>query len=145
MGGSDNTISFAGKASLPSGRHFNTPVRGIITALINLGTTNEPQTQIASVMKLRWWLFKKKQAELKRLLPSPDALLQAILHAHHQAIVWNHDTVAQPVIPPPENYLACSDICGCSGDGKETCNNSEQLVPWWDEMDDDEWWLWSWL
>ena len=29
---------------------------------------------------------------------------QSILHAHHQVIVWNHDTVAQPVIPALENY-----------------------------------------
>ena len=28
---------------------------------------------------------------------------QASLRAHHQAIVWNHDTVAQPVIPPYKN------------------------------------------
>ena len=29
---------------------------------------------------------------------------QAILRAHSQAIIWNHDTVPQPVIPPPEYY-----------------------------------------
>ena len=63
-----------------------------------------PQTHIVSVKKLRWWLFKKKQAESERLPPSPDALRQAILRAHHQAIIWNLDTVPQPVIPPPENY-----------------------------------------
>ena len=47
---------------------------------------------------------RKKQAESKRLPLSSDALRQAILRAHHQAIIWNHDTVAQPVIPPPGNY-----------------------------------------
>ena len=34
--------------------------------------------------------------------------------------------------------LNCSDICGCSGDGEEACENSEQLVPECGEVDDDE-------
>ena len=102
---------------------FQDSSEGILTALINLGTTNElqddtaasleqfictvyqPQTQIVLVKKLRWWLFKKKQAKSERLTPSPDALRQANLRAQHLTIIWNLDTVPQPVIPPPDSYV----------------------------------------
>ena len=40
----------------------------------------------------------------ERLPPTQDALQQSILRAHHQAIIWNNDTVANPDIPSPENY-----------------------------------------
>ena len=32
--------------------------------------------------------------------------------------------------------LNCSEICGCSGDGEEACENSEQLVVECDELVD---------
>ena len=49
-------------------------------------TAYQPQTKIVSVKKLRWWSFKKEQAGSERLPhPSPDALRQPILRAHHQA------------------------------------------------------------
>ena len=98
---------------------FQDSSQGILTALINQGTTNElqddtaasiqqfictvyqPQTQIVSVKKLRWWLFKKKQTKSGRLPPSPGDMRQAILRAHHQAIISSHVTVPQPVAPPP--------------------------------------------
>ena len=122
MSGSDNTGSFAGKGKHAFWKAFQDPSEGILTVLINLWTTNQlqddtaasleqfictvyqPQTQIVLLKKLRWWLFKKKQAESERLPPCPDALRQAYLRAHHLTIIWNLDTVPQPVIPPPDNY-----------------------------------------
>ena len=109
--------SFAGKGKHAFWKAFQDSSEGILTVLINLWTTNQlqddtaasleqfictvyqPQTQIVLLKKLRWWLFKKKQAESERLPPSPDALRQANLRAHHLTIIWNLDTVPQPVIP----------------------------------------------
>jgi len=34
----------------------------------------DPQTHITEIDKLRWWLFRKKQAESEKLLPTPAAL-----------------------------------------------------------------------
>ena len=72
MSGSDNAGSFAGKGKHAFWKAFQDSSEGILTALINLGTTNElqdntaasieqficnvyqPQAQIVSVKKLRW-------------------------------------------------------------------------------------------
>ena len=62
-----------------------------------------PKTEISSVSEVRWWLFRKKQAQSERLPPSQATLRQAILRAHHQALVWNNDVVANPTLPSPEN------------------------------------------
>ena len=62
-----------------------------------------PKTEISSVSEVRWWLFRKKQAQSERLPPTQAALRQAILRAHHQALVWNNDVVANPTLPSPEN------------------------------------------
>jgi len=56
------------------------------------------------VNELRWSLFKKKQAQSERLPPTRGALLEAILRAHYQTMVWNNDKVPNPNIPSPENY-----------------------------------------
>ena len=122
LSGSDNTGSFAGKGKHTFWKAFQAASDSIVSALASLGTTIElsnntyetieefickvyaPQTHILKVEQLRWWMFKKKQAESEKLPPTPAALKQAILRSHHQAIVWNHDTVANPVIPTPGNY-----------------------------------------
>ena len=62
-----------------------------------------PKTEMSSVSEVRWWLFRKKQAQSERLPPTHAALRQAILRAHHQALVWNNDVVANPTLPSPEN------------------------------------------
>ena len=90
--------------------NYSLPMGSMMTQLPSIEqficTVYQRQTKIVSVKKLRWWLSKKKQAESERLPPSRDAPRQAIvgLHAHHQAMSWNHDTVSQPVIPSPEYY-----------------------------------------
>ena len=51
----------------------------------------------------RWdggWLFRKKQAQSERLLPT-QAASQAILIAHYQLLVWNYDEVANST---PETF-----------------------------------------
>ena len=63
-----------------------------------------PKTEMSSVSEVRWYLFQKKQAQSKRLPTTQAALLQAILRAHHQALVWNNDVVAKTTLPSPENY-----------------------------------------
>ena len=63
-----------------------------------------PKTSLSTVKDLRWWLFRKKQAESERLPPTQGALHQAELRAHYQVTVWNNDIVANPDIPSPEKY-----------------------------------------
>ena len=63
-----------------------------------------PNTVIDNVKELRWWLFRKKQAQSENLPPTPEALRQAISTANYQALVWNLDTVAEPQLPSPETF-----------------------------------------
>ena len=63
-----------------------------------------PKTEMSSVSEVRWWLFRKKQAQSERLPPTQATLRQAILRAHYQALVWNNDIVTNPTLPSPENY-----------------------------------------
>ena len=122
--GADNTGSFAGRGKLAFWKRFweAKDDSNEISALKSLGTTRMPtdivyvgleeflckvylpDTMIANVAKLRWWLFTKKQAESERLPPTQDALHQAVLRAHYQAIIWNNDTVPNPKLPSPQDY-----------------------------------------
>lgn len=63
-----------------------------------------PNTHISRLKDLRWWFFKKKQAEAEKLPPTSGALLEAILHTHYQLWVWNQDQIANPRLPSPEGY-----------------------------------------
>lgn len=62
------------------------------------------QILISKVSDLRWWLFKTKQEQSERLPLIPDVVHQAILRAHHQLLLWNSATVANPEIPSPDGY-----------------------------------------
>lgn len=63
-----------------------------------------PNTQFTQVKDVRWWLFKKKQAQSEGLPPTQSALLEGIKRAHYQALVWGSDTIPNPVIPSPQGY-----------------------------------------
>ena len=94
----------------------------MITELGNLGETVTPTTEIidaiekfvcqlylpkttfTKVKDLRWWLFRKKQAQSERLPPTLAALHERILCAHYQVMVWNNDRVPNPDLPPPDTY-----------------------------------------
>ena len=93
-----------------------------IRALANLGTRGQPSadtstgieklvcrvyvpnTVIDNVKKLRWWLFRRKQAKSEHLPPTPEAIRQAINGVKYQALVWNLDTVPEPQLPSPETF-----------------------------------------
>ncbi|KAK3731808.1 hypothetical protein QZH41_007634 [Actinostola sp. cb2023] len=110
--GADNTGSFVGNGKLSCWKVFEESSQDIITALRDLGTTANPtettfnaieklicklydaNTQYTKVKDLRWWLFKKKQAQSERLPPTQSALREAIKRAHYQAMVWGSDTVS---------------------------------------------------
>lgn len=122
LSGADNTGSFAGKGKVTWWRAFQEADQEIITALANLGTTEHPtadtmaaierlicqlyvrNTAIATVKDLRWWLFRKKQAQSERLPPTQAALREAIMRAHYQVMVWNSDTMPAPQLPSPQNF-----------------------------------------
>lgn len=122
LSGADNTGSFAGKGKLAFWKAFQNASDAIVCALTSLGTTALPtddtiraieefictvylpHTTIVTVEKLRWWMFSKKQSQSERLPPSQDALHQAILRAHYQAMMWCNDITPNPDIPPPNAY-----------------------------------------
>lgn len=66
-----------------------------------------PQTHMTDVKDVRWWLFKKKQAQLESLPPTKDALKYAILRAHYQAIIWKNDQMTHANISSPMEHGWC--------------------------------------
>lgn len=63
-----------------------------------------PHTELTNVADVRWWLFKKKQAQSEGLPPTKAALLPAIMRAHYQAMIWYNDIIPNPELPRPEHY-----------------------------------------
>jgi hypothetical protein len=122
LSGADNTGSFAGKGKASCWKIFQDASEDIINALVNLGTEEKPseetlagiekfvcqlympKTKMSKVKDVRWWLFKKRQAQSERLPPTEDALHHAILRSHYQMMVWNNDKVANPELPSPGDY-----------------------------------------
>ena len=120
--GADVTGSFAGKGKLACWKAFLKAGEECATALAGLGSTPQPtpetfaaieklvcllylpKTQIFRVKDLRWFLFRKKQAESERLPPTQAALKEAIMRAQYQAMVWNKDKVPNPDLPSPAEY-----------------------------------------
>ena len=62
------------------------------------------KTDIATVKEFRWFLFRKKQAQSDRLPCTRAALVQAILHAQFNLMVWNKNNIPNSVIPSPSSY-----------------------------------------
>ena len=103
--GADVAGSFAWKGKLACWKAFLEADSVCVDALEDLGGTSQPLpstlaaieklvcllyfpgTLISSVKEHRWFLFRRKQAESERLPPNKAALKQAILRAHHQAMV----------------------------------------------------------
>lgn len=129
--GADNTGSFSGKGKLTCWKAFSNVKDEVIQAFIKLGTTEYPdedtikgleeyvcklydlKTSITSVTKLRWHLFKKKQAQSDRLPPTYSSLREAILRAHYQSMVWENDNRPNPLLPSPDTYGWIDDEDGC--------------------------------
>ena len=63
-----------------------------------------PHTELTNVADVRWWLFKKKQAQSEGLPPTKAALLPAIMRAHYQAMIWYNDIIPNPELPRPEHH-----------------------------------------
>lgn len=122
LSGADNTGSFSGKGKQTCWKTFLEADEPVTEALASLGTTETPSaetlcsiekficqlyvpnTSISEVAKLRWWLFRKKQAQSEKLPPTQDALKEAVLRAHYQVMVWNNDRVPNPELPSPQDY-----------------------------------------
>ena len=117
ISGADNTGSFSGKGKLACWKSFQEADEDVITELRRIRTNENPtaetepaiekfvyqlyfpKTIITEVKELRWWLFRKKQAQSERLLP-----MHGTIHrVHYQLIVWNNDRVPNPQLPP-QNY-----------------------------------------
>ena len=99
--GADITGSFACKGKLGCWKAFLEADEDSVTALANLGTTvqptsstiaaieklvcqlYQPKMHISRVKDMRWFLFRKKQAQSEKLPPTQAALKEAILRAHY--------------------------------------------------------------
>ena len=110
-----DTGSFAGRGKMTWWKAFQVADKEIITALANLGTSENlapdtiaalekyicqfcvPNAPVSSVKKLRWLLFRKKQAQSERLPPTKAALDET-------AMVWLNDIEPNPLLPSPENF-----------------------------------------
>ena len=120
--GADITGSFCHKGKKTCWKIYNEGDLDMLRAFGSLGTTvtvNDdtiqglekfvckifhPKTKLSQVSELRKWLFRKDQSQSERLPPTKDALLQSILRSHYQNLVWKKDIVANPTLPPPEQY-----------------------------------------
>ena len=118
----DNTGSFSGKGKVSRWKEFQETYDSILSALGNLGREEQPnddikggierflcqlhlpKTDITAVKELRWFFFRKKQAESNKLPPTKAALHQAVLRAHFKLMVWNRYAVQNPVLPSPRDY-----------------------------------------
>ena len=104
---------------------FQEADESILKALGNIGQEEQPDDEIkeeietlvckmylpktdmyiATVIELRWFLFRKKQAQSDRSPPTQAALHQlAILCTHFQLMVWNKDIVPNPELPSSGDY-----------------------------------------
>jgi len=124
LSGADNTGRFAGKGKMTCWKvlqdlHADDK---IVQALAQLGVAEKPSedlitaleafvcklylpnTELTNIADVRWYLFKKKQAQSEALPPTKAALLPAILRTHYQAMVWYNDVVANPELPKPLHY-----------------------------------------
>lgn len=120
--GADVTGTFSGKGKLSFWKAFKSCDKETKEAFTRLGKDNilddssrdelatftcalhTPEKRNLNKGELRWYLFSKKQIESERLPPTMASLNQAILRAHFQAIVWNHDITPNPLFPSPVGY-----------------------------------------
>ena len=116
ISGCDNTGSLSGKAKATFWKAFKHASDDSLQALGALGSREvklpsfetcdaiekficgacQPKADISKLSKLRWRMFCMKQANSYKLPPTRAALNQSILHAYHQAIVWNNDIEPKP-------------------------------------------------
>ena len=90
LSGAYNTGSVAGKGKATWWKAFQEASQDVITALANFGANEKlicklyvPNTTTAIVKDLRWWLFKKKQAQSKKLPPTQAALAHTVVRAKY--------------------------------------------------------------
>ena len=120
LSGADITGSLGGKGKATWWKLFKEADEETLNALANIGTRDQPtaitfagiekfvcqlyaaNTTIVDVSKLRWWPFRKKQAQSERLPPTKEVLRQAIIRANFQALVWPLDIEQQ--LPSPETF-----------------------------------------
>jgi len=100
LSGADNTGCFAGHAKPLCWKAFLNVDEDVVEEMARLATAPTPSdktmkaiekfvcklyvpnTSYSTVKDLRWWLFRKKQAQSERLPPTQGALREAVLHAH---------------------------------------------------------------
>ena len=54
----------------------------------------QPGTTIDRLTELRWWMFRRKQAESNKLPPTKAAFLESIERSQYQCIIWKTATDA---------------------------------------------------
>ena len=113
-------LFYLGKGKLLCWKEFLKADEDSITALADLGKSNQPPTEdviagieklvcklyqpatkLTKVKDLRWLLFRKKQAQSEKMPPTLAALKEAIGPMHYQLIVWCPDVTPNPQLPSP--------------------------------------------
>ena len=120
--GADNTGSFSGKGKATCWKAFDEACEEVIRGISHLGEKDRPRSEtvtaieklvcqfyapkmnFSTVKELRWWLFRKKQAQSEHLPPTLASLQQAVLRSHYQLLVWNNDKIANPNLPSPKEF-----------------------------------------
>ena len=64
----------------------------------------QPDTAIVRLTELRWWMFRRKQAESNKLPPSRAAFLESVKRSQYQCIIWKSAPDPNPDIPMPDDY-----------------------------------------
>lgn len=121
LSGADVTGSMSGKGKISCWQAFSNAGDAIIEAFCNLGSIPlestvsdalegyvcklyQPDTTIMRLTELRWWMFRRKQAESHKLPPTRAAFHESLKRAQYQCIIWKAASEPNPDIPVPENY-----------------------------------------
>ena len=122
MSGADNTGSFYGNGKPICWKAFYQSTKDVIAAFAELGTASNvsiatlsgiekfvcnlymPNARFSQVKDVRWWLFENKQVQSESLPSTHTALFEGINRAHFQALVFEFNTILNPLLPSPQGY-----------------------------------------
>ena len=103
--GADTNVSMSGKGKVSCWQAFTNDGDAIQEAFCNFGSVTlessvtdaleryicklyQPDTAIVRLTELRWWMFRRKQAESNKLPPSRAVILERVKRSQYQCIIW---------------------------------------------------------
>ena len=122
LSGCDVTGCLAGKGKASFWKAFQISESCVLASLGRLGCqetfTNDdkqliekficqvylPNTKIADIGELRWYMFTKKDTQSENLPPTKAALTPYMLRAHYQVMEWKRSNNPHPNLPDPSHF-----------------------------------------